>query len=141
MARILLVDDEESVRNAVARRLKRNGYEITQKPSQAEGVAEVNSAADPYDIVVTDMVMETSTSGLEVLKAALTRDVFTEVIVLTAYGNVANAVECMRRGAFDYVEKNVPGVDVFELLDTKVKQAMERRQSSVSGIRRIERYM
>ena len=141
MARILLVDDEEAVRNAVARRLKRNGYEITRKPSQAEGIAEINSVETPYDVVVTDMVMETPDSGLEVLKAALTRDVFTEVIVLTAYGNVANAVECMRRGAFDYVEKNVPGVDVFELLDAKVKQAMERRQSSVSGIRRIERYM
>ena len=141
MARILLVDDEEAVRNAVARRLKRSGYEITQKPSRADGIAEINSVEAPYDVVVTDMVMETPDSGLEVLKAALTRDVFTEVIVLTAYGNVANAVECMRRGAFDYVEKNVPGVDVFELLDAKVKQAMERRQSSVSGIRRIERYM
>ena len=141
MARILLVDDEEAVRNAVARRLKRNGYDITKKASQAEGIEEVNSVETPYDIVVTDMVMETPDSGLEVLKAALTRDVFTEVIVLTAYGNVANAVECMRRGAFDYVEKNLPGVDVFELLDAKVKQAMERRQSSVSGIRRIDRYM
>ena len=141
MARILLVDDEEAVRNAVARRLKRNGYDITKKASQAEGIEEVNSVETPYDVVVTDMVMETPDSGLEVLKAALTRDVFTEVIVLTAYGNVANAVECMRRGAFDYVEKNVPGVDVFELLDAKVKQAMERSQSSVSGIRRIERYM
>ena len=50
------------------------------------------------------------------LQTALTTDVFSEVIVLTAYGNVANAVECMKRGAFDYVEKNIPGVDVFELL-------------------------
>jgi FixJ family two-component response regulator len=66
--------------------------------------------------------------------------VFTEVIVLTAYGNVANAVESMRRGAFDYVEKNVPGVDVYELLALKVEHAMERRHTAVNTIRRLEEF-
>ena len=68
------------------------------------------------------------------------RDVFTEVIVLTAYGNVANAVECMKRGAFDYVEKNMPGVDVFELLCLKVAQAVERRRGAVDTVRRLEAF-
>ena len=140
MTRILIVDDEESVRNAVERRLKREGYDVTQRDSQANGIKEIQSVEQPYDLVVTDMVMEIPTSGLEVLQAALSRDVFTEVIVLTAYGNVANAVECMRRGAFDYVEKNVPGVDVFELLSLKLKQALERRQTSLATLRRIENY-
>jgi ActR/RegA family two-component response regulator len=75
-----------------------------------------------------------------VLQAALMADVFSEVIVLTAYGNVANAVECMKRGAFDYVEKNIPGVDVFELLSLKVAQALERRKVSVATLRKIEQY-
>ena len=140
MTRILIVDDEESVRNAVERLLKREGYDVTQRDSQANGIKEIQSVEQPYDLVVTDMVMEIPTSGLEVLQAALSRDVFTEVIVLTAYGNVANAVECMRRGAFDYVEKNVPGVDVFELLSLKLKQALERRQTSLATLRRIENY-
>ena len=56
---------------------------------------------------------------LQVLHAAFTRDLFAEVIVMTAYGNVANAVECMRRGAFDYIEKNAPGLDAFEVLSIK----------------------
>jgi DNA-binding NtrC family response regulator len=77
---------------------------------------------------------------VRVLEGALTHDVFTEVIVLTAYGNVANAVECMKRGAFDYVEKNIPGVDVYELLVLKVGQALERRRSSVQTLRRYEEY-
>jgi len=77
---------------------------------------------------------------VEVLQATLTADVFSEVIVLTAYGNVANAVECMKRGAFDYVEKNIPGVDVFELLSLKVAQALERRKVSVATLRKIEQY-
>jgi FixJ family two-component response regulator len=66
--------------------------------------------------------------------------VFTEVVVLTAYGNVSNAVECMKMGAFDYVEKNIPGVDVYELICIKIEQAMERRRSSMSTLRRLEQF-
>ena len=51
---------------------------------------------------------------------------------------MANAVESMKRGAFDYVEKNIPGVDVFDLLAMKVQSAGEHRQSSVGTIRRLE---
>jgi len=140
LCRILVIDDEEAVRSAVKRRLERDGYAVDTAESQAAGIEAIKNQNPPYDVVVTDMVMESPTSGLEVLQAALTTDVFSEVIVLTAYGNVANAVECMKRGAFDYVEKNIPGVDVFELLSMKVEQALERRRSSVATLRKIEQY-
>ncbi|MCX8053671.1 MAG: response regulator, partial [Armatimonadetes bacterium] len=84
------------VRNAVKRRLEREGYTVVTAESQADGIEAIKTHSPPYDVVVTDMVMESPTSGLEVLQAALTTDVFSEVIVLTAYGNVANAVECMK---------------------------------------------
>ncbi|MGC8862939.1 MAG: response regulator [Armatimonadota bacterium] len=140
MCRILVIDDEEAVRSAVKRRLERDGYSVDTADSQAVGIEAIKTHRPSYDVIVTDMVMESPTSGLEVLQAALTTDVFSEVIVLTAYGNVANAVECMKRGAFDYVEKNIPGVDVFELLSMKVEQALERRRSSVATLRKIEQY-
>jgi DNA-binding NtrC family response regulator len=140
VCKILVVDDEEAVRSAVRRRLERDGYSVVTAESQAEGIAAITAVRPPFDIVVTDMVMESPTSGLEMLQAALSTDVFTEVIVLTAYGNVANAVECMKRGAFDYVEKNIPGVDVFELLSLKVEQALERRRMSLATLRRIDQY-
>lgn len=140
MCTVLVIDDEEAVRNAVKRRLERDGYKTDTAASQEEGLAAINTNEPPYDVVVTDMVMESQTSGLEVLQAALSRDVFAEVIVLTAYGNVANAVECMKHGAFDYVEKNIPGVDVFELLSLKLQQALERRRVSVATLRKIEQY-
>ncbi len=140
MCRILVIDDEEGVRNAVKRRLERDGYTVDTAESQAEGLELIRSQSPPYDLVITDMVMESPTSGLEILQAALSADVFSEVIVLTAYGSVGNAVECMKRGAFDYVEKNIPGVDVFELLSMKVRQALERRRASVATIRKIEQY-
>jgi DNA-binding NtrC family response regulator len=140
LCRIVVIDDEEAVRSAVKRRLERDGYDVDLYETQAEGIEAIEKHKPPYDVVVTDMVMESPTSGLEVLQAALSSDIFTELIVLTAYGNVANAVECMKRGAFDYVEKNIPGVDVFELLSIKVSQALERRKASLSTLRRIEQY-
>ena len=140
MCRILIVDDEQEVREAVQRRLKREGYTVEAAPSEQDGIDRLNNAPHAFDIVITDMSMEDSASGIRVLQGAVGRDVFTEVIVLTAYGNVANAVECMKRGAFDYVEKNMPGVDVYELLCIKVQQAVERRRSAVETVRRLEAF-
>jgi DNA-binding NtrC family response regulator len=140
MCKILVIDDEEAVRQVVKRRLERDGYAVDTADSQEAGKNAIFAKNPPYDIVVTDMVMESPSSGLEVLQTALSHDVFTEVIVLTAYGNVANAVECMKRGAFDYVEKNIPGVDVFEILSLKVAQALERRKMSLATLRKIEQY-
>ncbi len=140
MGKILVVDDEEDVRQSIQRRLKREGHEVTIAGSQAEGEKTVAEQEVPFDVVLTDMLMESPASGVEVLKAALARDVFTEVVVLTAYGNVSNAVECMKMGAFDYVEKNIPGVDVYELICIKIEQAMERRRSSMSTLRRLEQF-
>jgi DNA-binding NtrC family response regulator len=140
MYHVLVIDDEEAVRNAVRRRLEREGYEVETADNQSAGTAMIADKNPPYDVVVTDMVMESPSSGLEILQAAMSQDVFTEVIVLTAYGNVANAVECMKRGAFDYVEKNIPGVDVFELLAIKLRQAVERRQNSSATIRKVKHY-
>lgn len=140
MCRILVIDDEEAVRSAVRRRLERDGFGVDTAESQAEGIEAIENHKPPYDVVVTDMLMVSPSSGLEVLQAALSSDIFTELIVLTAYGNVGNAVECMKRGAFDYVEKNIPGVDVFELLSMKVAQALERRKVSLATLRRIEQY-
>ncbi len=104
MYRILVIDDEEEIREAVQRRLRRERFEVDLAQGQADGLERIVAANPPYDLILTDMVMEDPQSGVRVLEAALGRDIFSEVIVLTAYGNVGNAVECMRRGAFDYVD-------------------------------------
>jgi len=139
--RILVVDDEDAVRTAVRRRIEREGFEADEAENESQAEKKINSAEPPYDVVVTDMVMDSEASGATVLKAAVSRDIFTEVIVLTAYGNVANAVECMKLGAFDYVEKNIPGVDVYDLLVLKIEQAVQRRRSSIGTMRRADRIL
>ena len=140
MPRILVVDDEEDVRAALKRRLEREGYQVSAAADSAEARQLIDAQTPSFDLVISDMSMEEADSGLSVLQDALAHDIFTEVIVLTAYGNVANAVESMRRGAFDYLEKNVPGVDVYELLAMKAEQALERRRNAVSTIRRLEHF-
>ncbi len=141
MYRILVVDDEDAVRTAVRRRIEREGFEADEAENESQAEEKINAADPPYDVVVTDMVMDGEESGAKVLKAAVSRDIFTEVIVLTAYGNVANAVECMKLGAFDYVEKNIPGVDVYDLLVLKIEQAVQRRRSSIGTMRRADRIL
>lgn len=136
MYRVLVVDDEEEIRDAVTRRLSREGFLVEQAASSEEAAVLIRETPSPYDVILTDMVMEDPAAGVKTLEAALSRDIFTEVLVLTAYGNVSNAVECMRRGAFDYVEKNMPGVDVYELLVLKLNQALDRRRASLQTLRR-----
>lgn len=139
--RILIVDDEDSVRAAVKRRLERDGHVVDEADNEKAAAERIQASEQSYDIVVTDMVMNSEQAGVEVLKSAIASDIFTEVIVLTAYGNVANAVECMKLGAFDYVEKNIPGVDVYDLLAMKVEQALQRRRASLSTVRRADQIM
>ncbi len=138
MCKILLVDDEPDVRNVIERRLSREGFSVDTADSAAAAAEKIRSADPFYDIIIADMVMETEQSGLDVLKAAFATDIFAEVIVLTAYGSVENAVECMKRGAFDYLEKNIPGVDVLDLLVLKIQNAIEHRRSAVDFVRRID---
>lgn len=137
MSRVLVVDDEEEVRNALQRRLEREGHTVCTAASAADGIAALQDGGPSYDVVITDMSMENGESGIRMLKAAVERDVFTEVIVLTAYGNVKNAVECMQMGAFDYVEKNIPDVDVFELLMLKIERALQQRRLTVRTLDRL----
>ncbi|HEY3781394.1 MAG TPA: response regulator [Fimbriimonadaceae bacterium] len=139
MYSVLVIDDEEDVLRNVKRRLERSGFTVRTEPSSEEGLKAITSAPQVFDVIITDMSMETPAAGLDVLKAAFARDLFAEVIVMTAYGNVANAVECMRRGAFDYIEKNDPAHDAYELLANKVEDAMSRRRQNVQTVELWER--
>ncbi|HRJ27101.1 MAG TPA: response regulator [Fimbriimonadaceae bacterium] len=136
---VLVIEDEDGVRASLVRRLERHGAKVTSAENAAEGIKTIQESEETYDVIVTDMSMEEPEAGLQVLNAAFARDLFAEVIVMTAYGNVSNAVECMRRGAFDYIEKNAPGVDVYEMLMIKIDQAMDRRRQDIRTIEKWER--
>src|SRR5450432_468024 len=136
--RVLVIDDEETVLRAIRRRLEREGYEVETAEDSTEGAKRILGEPLPFDAVVTDMSMDSADAGLRIIHAAFSRDLFAAVIVMTAFGNVANAVECMRRGAFDYIEKNVPGVDAYEMLTEKLNLALERRRRDARALELFE---
>jgi DNA-binding NtrC family response regulator len=135
--RILVVDDDETIRNLLHDMLSANGHQVETAPD-ARGAAEALKAAE-FELVVTDLMLPDG-DGLEVLRLARARPYEPEVLVVTAYGTIDSAVEAVKAGAFDYLTKPI---STQKLLLT-VDRAVERRtlKNEVSVLRREvgERY-
>jgi two-component system response regulator HydG len=115
---ILVVDDEPSMRTTLTILLKRAGYRVSQADDGREALDLLSK--ERFQMILTDLKMG-EMDGLELLRRAKTMGPHTEVIIFTAYGTVESAVEAMKLGAYDYMEK--PFNDT-ELL-MKVARAME----------------
>lgn len=100
--KILVVDDEELMRQFLAAALERKGYtvDVAQNGKEASALLKKQN----YDLVITDMKMP-DLSGLEILKKAKELNSQTAVVVMTAYGTIENAVQAMKLGAFHYLLK------------------------------------
>ena len=118
--RVAVVDDEASMRDYLEVLLSRAGYAVLTCESVASFLALVGKQS--VDLVVSDMKLGRD-SGLRVLKAARALPSPPEVILITAYGTPASAVEAMRQGAYDYIAKPFDN-DEFRLL---VERALEKR--------------
>jgi len=104
--RILVVDDEEGVRAFIAESLEREGHDVAQA---ADGEAALRAAREePFDVVITDLRMP-RVDGMSVVRALRTEQPDVELIVLTAHGDVSTAVEAMKLGVFDYLQKPLSG--------------------------------
>ena len=118
--RILVVDDEESVRFFLRRGLAKAGYHVDEASSGREAIDRLGEVS--YDVVLTDLVMP-EVGGLKVLSAVQEMDGEAIVILMTAHGSVDNAIDALRLGAFDYLAKPF---ELKELLVT-VERGLERR--------------
>jgi len=117
---ILVVDDDEPQRRVLAGFLRKAGYEVETAGDADEALAVV--AARTVDLVLTDLRMPRKT-GREVLDGVRGINPEIPVVVMTAYGTVASAVDAMKRGAADYLAKPVD-LDELEVLVTRT---LERR--------------
>jgi DNA-binding NtrC family response regulator len=99
--RVLVVDDKENMRK-LFQKILGDGYAVETAEDGARALAIV--ATRPYDVVVTDIRMP-GADGFELLAAVKARAPTTEVVMMTGYATVADAVRAMRTGAFDYLEK------------------------------------
>src|SRR5256712_12833854 len=100
--RVLVVDDEQSLRKVLAATLQREGYEVTVCRDGEEAISALER--DGADVVVTDLVMPRM-DGLTLLRKVVARHPDVPVIVVTAHGRIDSAVEAMKAGAFDFLAK------------------------------------
>jgi two-component system response regulator PilR (NtrC family) len=120
-ARILVCDDEASLREMLRILLRREGYRVDVVDGVHAARDQLGSA-DPYDAVITDLVMPDGT-GMDVLDAVRTRSADTQILMVTAYATTEQAVEAMRRGAYDYVQKPFKNRELLATLE----KALEKR--------------
>ena len=120
MASILVVDDEQSLRELLEILLGKAGHEVTAVADAAGALARLAGAA--FDLVITDLRLGRE-SGLDILKAVKASALSTEVVVVTAFATTETAIQAMKAGAYDYVLKPFK----VEELKLVVEKALEHR--------------
>jgi DNA-binding NtrC family response regulator len=125
-ARLLVVDDEPSARAGLAKLLMQEGYVVVTAEDGVQALARFSETA--ADVVVTDLKMP-KMGGMDLLRKLREQDDNVPVIVCTAFGDVATAVQAMRAGAEDYLTKPVD----FDALALAIERALERRDLRVEA--------
>jgi two-component system, NtrC family, response regulator HydG len=120
MARILIIDDNETMREGMATTVRRMGHEAKTAAGGNEGLTIMRR--EGADFVITDLKME-GVGGLEVTRVVKEIDPTCPVLIVTAFGSVETAVEAMRLQAMDFLQKPFPP----EVLRLKVERALELR--------------
>src|SRR5262245_30007305 len=123
--RVLVADDEANLRRVLAAILSREGYEVIQAASGEEAIGMLHR--NLY-AVVTDLKMP-RIDGMTVLKRAAQEVPDVPVIIITAHGTVESAVEAVRAGAFDYIEKPFEQDQIRSVVAKAVKQAEAQRRA------------
>jgi DNA-binding NtrC family response regulator len=126
MADILLVEDKDSLRRVLRLTLENAGYSVTEAADARAAMTEISQA--PHRIVLTDLRMPNG-SGLDVLRAARALDGEVPVIVMTAFGSIDEAVQAMKDGAHDFLQKPVDSNHLLLLVERALEQARLRTEN------------
>jgi DNA-binding NtrC family response regulator len=123
MGKILVVEDNDVLRSSVVQALVENSHIVTEVADGEDATDRLQE--ESFDVVLTDMRMPKK-SGVEVLRFAKSVNELTVVIMMTAFGTIESAVEAMKNGAYDYIQKP------FELeeLEVKINRALDHRRDS-----------
>jgi nitrogen regulation protein NR(I) len=103
MEKILVIEDDETVRDLLHSFLKEKGFEVTTAESGVAGIDMLR--AEKFDLILTDLKLPGGIDGMGVLREVTVNKINIPVIVLTAHATVETAVEAMKNGAFDYITK------------------------------------
>ena len=134
---LLIVDDEEPLRTAVAERLAEQGFVVDQADSGEHAIERLAEFA--YDIVITDLRLP-GIDGTQVLDAAVQRYPDIIGIVVTGYGTVRDAVAAIKRGAKDFVTKPFQFDELMHVLNTALEQRRLRSENAYLRAQLDERH-
>ena len=126
MPDILLVEDKDSLRRVLRLTLENAGYSVAEAADARAALKEI--AACPHKLVLTDLRMPNG-SGLDVLRAARAADGTIPVIVMTAFGSIDEAVQAMKDGAHDFLQKPVDSNHLLLLVDRALEQERLRTEN------------
>ena len=121
MGRILIADDHDALRRALTRALTEAGHEVEEAPNGNLAIERLHEGS--FDVVLSDLKMGGS-DGLDVLRSSKALHPSASVILMTAFGSVGTAVEAMKIGAFDYVQKPFE----IEEMEIKIGKALDYRR-------------
>ncbi|HWP09213.1 MAG TPA: sigma-54 dependent transcriptional regulator [Polyangiaceae bacterium] len=139
MRRVLVVDDEENLRLVLRTLLRRHGYEVETAPTGEEALGLVDSFGP--DVVLTDVRMP-KMGGLDLLATLKAKGNEATVIVMSAYGNMDLAIEAIKGGAYDYVQKPFkPDEIVLALRKAEERESLRRENRALRDeIRKEHRF-
>lgn len=119
MAKILIIDDERSIRNTLKDILEFEKHQVVLAENGKIGLE--NALSAPFDVIFSDIKMP-EMDGIELLTALKEQEVEAPVVMISGHGNIDTAVECIKKGAFDFIEKPI---DLNRLLIT-VRNALDK---------------
>lgn len=129
MARILLVDDEVNLLRMTEMMLRHDGHSVESHSTGMSALSAIDACEAgtfPYDVIITDYRLNDVT-GLDVLRAAKAKSPSAQVLLITAYATTSTAVEAMRCGAYDYIEKPFKREEILSLVASAAQKANDMR--------------
>jgi DNA-binding NtrC family response regulator len=124
--RILVVDDDSYVREATEEILTRNAYDVDTAPEAATALRKLDEG--DYDLILSDIRMP-GMSGLELLEGARAKAPDVLIIMMTAFGTIEDAVDAMKKGAFDYIQKGSDPAEVEMVVGRALKFQTTQREN------------
>ena len=138
--RILLVDDEESLRLTFEMLLKRAGYESVTGVSSFEEAIDIVEQED-FDLIISDIVLQ-GASGIDLLRQIKEMGKSCPVVMITGYPNIETAAEAVRLGAFDYVPKPVKKDELLKIVSLALeKQELQKEKNRFEAQQEKNRYL
>jgi DNA-binding NtrC family response regulator len=134
---ILIVDDEKNILKLASATLKKEGYRVETAQSSEEAIEKFGQGS--YHLVITDLKLPGKT-GIELLGYLKSRDADLPVVVITAFGTIENAVEAMKKGAFNYLTKPVNPDELLSVAKEAIEKYELKRENIVLKSELKQRY-